>query len=156
MKFCSAYICWMENVINLWSSIKLTNRQSPTKGFLTSPRPNYPNSCKWSSIFFELTKCWGTNPRVRSYWYVDDVDHPCHPWVMALISSHQVPPKIIRWPTKRLVAADKWMVTIIHLSPGSTQPEVHKIRSQLGGPSHWSFPLEFKVGWPILYYVGVG
>ena len=58
-------------------------------------------------------------------------------------------------PTKGLGAADKWMmvtilgwwlqghrpriVTIIHLSPGSTQSAIHTIRTRLGGPSPRSF-----------------
>ena len=57
-------------------------------------------------------------------------------------------------PTKRLGAADKWMmvtmlgwwpqghhpsmVTIIHLSSGSTEPAVYTIRTRLGGVSPWS------------------
>ena len=35
---------------------------------------------------------------------------------------------------KVIGAADNWMVTIIHLSPGSTQPAAHTIRNHLGGP----------------------
>ena len=38
------------------------------------------------------------------------------------------------------------MVTIIHLSPGSTQPAFYTIRTQYGGPSSLNFPLEFKSG----------
>ena len=39
------------------------------------------------------------------------------------------------------------MVTIIPLSPGSTQPAVNKIRTRLGGPYPWSFPFDFTIGW---------
>merc|ERR1712105_60183 len=74
----------------------------------------------------------------------------------------------VRGPTQGLGAADKrmmvtilglWpqghnprMVTIIPLSPGSTQPAVHTIRTRLGGPysrsfpKEWNFPLEFTIG----------
>ena len=72
----------------------------------------------------------------------------------------------ISFHLQQLGAADKWMmvtilgwwpqghhprvVSIIHLSPGSTKPSVHTIRICLGGPSSRSFPLEFTMGWPPL------
>ena len=74
----------------------------------------------------------------------------------------QVRVTFVRVPTPGLGAADKgmmvtilglWpqghnprMITIIPLSPGSTQPAVYTIRTRLGGPSSWSFPLEFTIG----------
>ena len=41
------------------------------------------------------------------------------------------------------------MVTIIPLSPGTTQPAVHTIRTRLGEPSPRSFPLEFTMWWQV-------
>ena len=38
------------------------------------------------------------------------------------------------------------MVTIIHLTPSSTQPVVYTIRTLLGRPSPLSFTLEFESG----------
>ena len=65
-------------------------------------------------------------------------------------------------PTPGLVAADMWMmviilglwpqghnpmmVTIISLSPGSTQPAVYMIHTRLGGPYPRSFPFDFTIG----------
>ena len=53
-------------------------------------------------------------------------------------SCENFPPLLL--PTNGLGAADKLMMVIIHLLPGSTQPAVHMIRTCLGGPSPWSFP----------------
>ena len=55
-------------------------------------------------------------------------------------------------PTTRKQGHHPRMVTIIPLSPGSTQPAVYTIRTRLGGPyprsfpKGWSFPLEFTIG----------
>ena len=50
--------------------------------------------------------------------------------------------KSVGGPTLGLGASGKWMmvrmVTIIHLSEGSTQPAVYMIQIQLGGTSPWS------------------
>ena len=70
--------------------------------------------------------------------------------------------KYYQEPTPGLGAADKgmmviilglWpqghnprMVTIIPLSPGSTQPAVYTIRTRLGGPYPRSFPFDFTIG----------
>ena len=40
------------------------------------------------------------------------------------------------------------MVTIIHLSPGSTQPAVHTIRTCFGEPSLGAFPWSLPWGDP--------
>ena len=71
----------------------------------------------------------------------------------------------VRVPTPGLRAADKgmmviilglWpqghnprMVTIIPLSPGSTQPAVYTIRIRLCGPYPRSFPKELTMGWSL-------
>ena len=68
-------------------------------------------------------------------------------------------------PTQGLGAADKgmmvtilglWpqghnprMVTIIPLSPGSTQPAVYTIHTRLGVPYPRSFPKELTMGWSL-------
>ena len=58
------------------------------------------------------------------------------------------PPKRVRivWTAGCVEPGVKWMMaTIIPLSPGSTQPAVHMIRTRLGGPSSSSFPFEFTM-----------
>ena len=53
----------------------------------------------------------------------------------------------IVWTAGSVEPDDKWMmVTIIHLSPGSTQPAVYTIRTRLGGPYPRSFPFDFTIG----------
>ena len=49
-------------------------------------------------------------------------------------------------PDDKLQGHHPCMVTIIHLSAGSTEPAVHVIGTQLYGVSPRSFPLEFTVG----------
>ena len=87
-----------------------------------------------------------------SFW-IQKLHHFCNFWIIKW-ARENVPPRLL--PTNGLGAADKWMmvtifgwwpqghhprmVTIIHLSPGSTQPAVHTIHTRLGGPSPRSFP----------------
>ena len=49
-------------------------------------------------------------------------------------------------PNDKLQGHHPCMVTIIHLSAGSTEPAVHTIRTRLGEVSPRSFPLEFTMG----------
>ena len=89
---------------------------------------------------------------IHNFW-IQKLQYFCCFWIIKW-ARENVPPRLL--PTNGLGAADKWMmvtifgwwpqghhprmVTIIHLSPGSTQPAVHTIHTRLGGPSPQSFP----------------
>ena len=93
--------------------------------------------------------------KLQYFWgfWIQKPHHFCNFWIIKW-ARENVPPLLL--PTNGLGAADKWMmviilgwwpqghhprmVTIIHLSPGSTQPAVHTIHTRLGGPSPQSFP----------------
>ena len=119
-----------------------------------------------SRIFFvHIHNFWIQKLQYFCCFWIQKLHHFCNFWIIKW-ARENVPPRLL--PTNGLGAADKWMmvtifgwwpqghhprmVTIIHLSPVSTQPEVNMICTWLGGPFLWSFSMEFKVVWPTLDY----